>query len=70
MKQVSDDERTDSKNKRSAAGDPHAPLDDYSIISGEDILSRQDVDPALNAKMHLVNNVREFSVHQVFRHID
>ena len=28
-----------------------------SIAEGEDILGRQDVDPALNAKMHLVNNV-------------
>jgi hypothetical protein len=28
------------------------------VGSGEDILALQDVDPALNAKMHLVNNVR------------
>lgn len=26
---------------------------------GEDILALQDLDPALNAKMHLVNNVSE-----------
>lgn len=26
--------------------------------SAEDILALQDLDPALNAKMHLVNNVR------------
>ncbi|KAI5863559.1 MFS general substrate transporter [Durotheca rogersii] len=27
-----------------------------TVLSGEDILARQDLDPALNAKMHLVNN--------------
>lgn len=33
---------------------------DISISIGEsdDILAQQDIDPALNAKMHLVNNVR------------
>lgn len=31
---------------------------DGSIDGGEDILALQDLDPALNAKMHLVNNVR------------
>jgi len=29
-----------------------------SIRGGEDILALQDLDPALNMKMHLVNNVR------------
>lgn len=28
-----------------------------SVHSGEDILGLQDMDPALNMKMHLVNNV-------------
>lgn len=28
-----------------------------SVSKGEDILALQDLDPALNAKMHLVNNV-------------
>lgn len=28
-----------------------------SLQKGEDILGLQDLDPALNAKMHLVNNV-------------
>lgn len=28
-----------------------------SVHSGEDILGMQDMDPALNMKMHLVNNV-------------
>lgn len=31
--------------------------DGSSIAGGSDILSLQDVDPALNMKMHLVNNV-------------
>lgn len=30
-----------------------------SVNKGEDILALQDLDPALNAKMHLVNNVSE-----------
>jgi hypothetical protein len=29
------------------------------VGDAEDILSLQDVDPALNAKMHIVNNVRK-----------
>lgn len=29
-----------------------------SYEKGEDILGQQDVDPALNAKMYIVNNVR------------
>lgn len=32
-------------------------LRDISLREGEDILALQDVDPALNLKMHLVNNV-------------
>lgn len=32
-----------------------------SLGEGEDILALQDLDPALNAKMHLVNNVRLIS---------
>jgi hypothetical protein len=34
--------------------------DGSSLRSGEDILSLQDLDPALNMKMHLVNNVSDF----------
>lgn len=30
---------------------------DGSVLIKEDILALQDLDPALNAKMHLVNNV-------------
>lgn len=33
--------------------------DGSSLRSGEDILSLQDLDPALNMKMHLVNNVSD-----------
>lgn len=31
---------------------------DVARGNGEDLLSLQDLDPALNQKMHLVNNVR------------
>lgn len=34
-----------------------------SVNKGEDILALQDLDPALNAKMHLVNNVSECGGH-------
>jgi hypothetical protein len=36
------------------------PRDSTSIEynKAEDILGQQDIDPALNAKMHIVNNVR------------
>ncbi|RDW65046.1 putative synaptic vesicle transporter SV2 [Coleophoma cylindrospora] len=33
-----------------------ASLNDPSIATGEDLLASQDLDPVLNAKMHLVNN--------------
>lgn len=33
--------------------------DGSSLRGGEDILALQDLDPALNMKMHLVNNVSE-----------
>lgn len=58
MKPPSDDEMNDPKNEKVALGEPDAALDQYSLGEGEDILALQDVDPALNAKMHLVNNVR------------
>lgn len=32
-------------------------LDDRSIAKGEDLLAQQDLDPSLNAKMFIVNNV-------------
>jgi hypothetical protein len=34
--------------------------DGSSLRSGEDILALQDVDPVLNMKMHLVNNVSAY----------
>lgn len=36
-------------------------VSDGSVHSGEDLLALQDLDPALNAKMHLVNNVRYYT---------
>lgn len=47
-----------SKDPEKYAAD--AEIKDSSIDYGksEDILGQQDIDPALNAKMHIVNNVR------------
>jgi hypothetical protein len=39
------------------AGDVQPRDISFDYGDGEDILSLQDVDPALNAKMHIVNNV-------------
>jgi hypothetical protein len=58
MKPASDDEMNYSKNEKMAVGEPDAVQDGYSVGEGEDILALQDIDPALNAKMFLVNNVR------------
>jgi hypothetical protein len=46
------------KNEKTAIGEPDSVQDGYSVGGGEDILALQDTDPALNAKMFLVNNVR------------
>lgn len=35
--------------------------DGSSLQGGEDVLALQDLDPALNMKMHLVNNVSDVS---------
>lgn len=48
-------------NEKIAGSDDLAP-DGASVMSGQDILQLQDVDPALNMKMHLVNNVRRFYI--------
>lgn len=40
------------------AHDTTAVGDVVSVSEGHDLLAAQDVDPALNAKMHIVNNVR------------
>jgi hypothetical protein len=47
-----------------APGEPDVVLDGYSVAEGKDILALQDVDPALDAKMHIVNNVREREPHK------
>lgn len=39
---------------------PHASSD-----QAEDVLALQDIDEALNAKMHIVNNVRDHSFEQI-----
>jgi hypothetical protein len=48
---------SDGNEKAAAVGDSYLPPDGISIREGSDILSLQAVDPALNAKMHIVNNV-------------
>lgn len=58
MKPGSDDEMNYSKNETIAGGNSDVVPDMYSIGEGQDVLALQDIDPALNAKMHLVNNVR------------
>jgi hypothetical protein len=58
MKPASDDEMNYHKNEKAAIGEPDSVQDGYSVGEGEDILALQDTDPALNAKMFLVNNVR------------
>jgi len=45
-------------DEKTVLGEPDVSYDHESVGSGEDILALQDVDRALNAKMHLVNNVR------------
>lgn len=49
---------SEKDNEKAVSGEPDVVLDQYSVAEGSDILALQDVDPALNAKMHLVNNVR------------
>lgn len=54
---TSSEEKDYSKNgEKVALGERDSSLDGPSISEGEDILAQQDIDPALNAKMHLVNN--------------
>jgi hypothetical protein len=58
LRPASDDEKNYPKPEKNLKEEPDAVLDGYSVGEGEDILALQDIDPALNAKMHLVNNVR------------
>jgi hypothetical protein len=48
---------SDGNEKVAIVGSSDLPPDGFSIREGSDILALQDVDPALNAKMHIVNNV-------------
>jgi len=45
-------------SEKLAMGERDVSLDEPSIDKGIDILALQDIDPALDAKMHIVNNVR------------
>jgi hypothetical protein len=51
------------------AGNGTAPAD-LGYGKGEDLLAMQDIDPALNQKMHLVNNVRLQSIPFTSRVVD
>jgi hypothetical protein len=56
-----DDNSADEKHVgevRDASDRALRAADGASLTSGEDLLALQDLDPALNLKMHLVNNVR------------
>lgn len=48
---------SNEKNEKHFGAEPELVHDGYSVSESSDILGRQDVDPALNAKMHIVNNV-------------
>lgn len=50
-------ESNEKPSKHFATAEPDTVFDGYSVAEGSDILGQQDIDPALNAKMHLVNNV-------------
>lgn len=50
-------ESNEKSSKHFASAEPDVHPDGYSVAEGTDILALQDTDPALNAKMHLVNNV-------------
>ena len=55
MSQPIADEKVDNKKRR---GDEEtASLDDTVSLGKGDILSLENTDPVLNAKMHLINNV-------------
>ena len=47
-----------SKDAEKYSADPEIRHTSIDYGKNEDILGRQDVDPALTAKMHIVNNVR------------
>jgi len=47
-----------SEDPEKYSTDPETRHTSIDYGKNEDILGQQDVDPALNAKMHIVNNVR------------
>lgn len=54
----SGDEGGYSKEPEKNAFGPEPSIDGRTISKGEDLFASQDLDPALNAKMFIVNNVR------------
>lgn len=53
------------ENEKTQVGTNDFPPDNVSVKEGSDILALQDTDPALNAKMHIVNNVGTQSAHSL-----
>lgn len=51
------DPLTDQAQAEKDLSDDNAARVEFTLGDGEDILALQDLDPALNMKMHLVNNV-------------
>jgi len=53
-------------NEKGVLGEQDVAYEYVPINNGEDILALQDIDPALNAKMHIVNNVRILEIGFMF----
>lgn len=57
MSLTSEKSPADTNSDKKPAAIEDARLPSFDVAAADDILSLQDVDPALNAKMHIVNNV-------------
>lgn len=56
------DKKLQDPDKENGTHEPDlANADGSSIGGGSDVLNLQDIDPVLNMKMHLVNNVSNFA---------
>jgi len=66
MEETQNDIRCSSQDEEKCPAENvvNIPRDGTASPKGEDLLALQDLDPALNMKMHLVNNVgSHFSVY-------
>ena len=57
--EVNNEKNDHNKDTEKYAADTELRDSSLDYGKGEDILGQQDIDPALNAKMHIVNNVRQ-----------